>query len=111
MSGECDECGERTLECVCESTGFYTLGHICGPGCPCKQNNHNAHLNLIRSATYSLVEGEEPSGLPEVRYINVCGRIEHEAIIRDAEWCSDLGLDQAYEIMVYLKRWGGWLNQ
>jgi hypothetical protein len=49
--------------------------------------------------------------LPERKHINVRGRQEHEAIIRDAAWCKELGLDQYYEIMVYLKRWGGWLGE
>ena len=59
-----------------------------------------------------LFEGEDPPAqLPEVKYINVRGREEHEAVIRDAELCKELGLDQMYETMVYLKRWGSWLGQ
>jgi hypothetical protein len=59
-----------------------------------------------------MIEGQEPpKGRPETRYVNVRGRIEHEAIISDAAWCKELGLDQTYEIMVYLKRWGSWLNE
>ena len=42
--------------------------------------------------------------------INVNGREEHEAIIKDALKCKELGIDQLYETMVYLNRWGGWLN-
>lgn len=62
--------------------------------------------------TGPLSEGENTGDkLPEVKWINVRGRVEHEAIIRDAEWCKELGLDQAYEIMVYLKRWGSWLGK
>ena len=53
---------------------------------------------------------DPPSELPPVEYINVRGREEHEAIIKDAAWCKRLGLDQAYEVMVYLKRWGHWLD-
>jgi hypothetical protein len=49
--------------------------------------------------------------LPERKHINVRGRQEHEAIIKDAAWCKELGLDQAYEVMVYLKRWGSWLSE
>lgn len=45
------------------------------------------------------------------KWVNVMGREEHEAIIKDGDWCRELGLDQAYEILVYLKRWGGWLGE
>jgi hypothetical protein len=41
----------------------------------------------------------------------VHGRQEHEAILRDAAKCKELGVDQIYEIVVYLKRWGSWLGQ
>ena len=58
------------------------------------------------------MEGGEnpPATKPETRWINVRGREEHEAVITNAAWCKELGLDQAYEIMVYLKRWGEWLH-
>jgi len=46
----------------------------------------------------------------ETKYIDIRGRKEHEAIIKDAKKCEELGLDQYYETIVYLKRWGGWLN-
>ena len=52
---------------------------------------------------------EPPAERPPTKYINIRGRQEHEAIIKDAKRCQELGLDQAYEVMVYLKRWGGWL--
>ncbi len=45
------------------------------------------------------------------RYINVNGREEHEAILRDEAKCKELGLDRTYECIVYLKRWGGWLYE
>ena len=53
---------------------------------------------------------DPPAEMPPVKYINVRGREEHEAIIKDAAWCAELGLDQYYETMVYLKRWGNWLG-
>lgn len=56
--------------------------------------------------------GMEPPGrVLERKTINIRGREEHEAIIKDATWCEELGIDQAYEIMVYLKRWGSWLGE
>ena len=51
-----------------------------------------------------------PSHEIERRYINVNGREEHERFILDAEKCEKHGIDQMYEIMVYLKRWGSWLK-
>lgn len=60
---------------------------------------------------YTLSEGiDPPSERLPVTYINVKGREEHEAFLKDAEKCKQHGLDQMYEIIVYLKRWGGWLN-
>jgi hypothetical protein len=44
------------------------------------------------------------------KIINVSGREEHEAIIRDSAKCKELGLDQIYETIVYLRRWGSWLE-
>lgn len=46
----------------------------------------------------------------EPKWINVAGREEHEAILKDPEKMVSLGLDPFYEIMVYLQRWGGWLE-
>lgn len=108
MSGECDNCGKHTLECLCrDSSGDYILVRTCGTGCPCRFKEHYTHLNLVRND----MEGIDPSAdLPERKTINVRGREEHEAIIRDAEWCRELGLDQVYETIVYLRRWGGWLQ-
>ena len=58
-----------------------------------------------------LVEGEwPPAELPERRCIDVDGREEHEAILKDAAKCKELGVDQMYETIVYLKRWGSWLD-
>lgn len=52
-----------------------------------------------------------PTPVPSGRKtINIRGRKEHEAILKDAKKCEELGLDRAYETMIYLKRWGGWLD-
>ncbi len=51
-----------------------------------------------------------PSQMPERREINVNGREEHEALLRDPDKMKELGLDPIYEIMVYLKRWGSLLK-
>lgn len=53
---------------------------------------------------------ESAAYLPERTAINVNGRKEHEAIIKDPVKCKQLELDQMFETMVYLKRWGGWLK-
>ena len=42
--------------------------------------------------------------------IDVRGREEHEELLNDPKRCVNLGLDPIYERMVYLSRWGGWLN-
>lgn len=42
-------------------------------------------------------------------YVNVNGRKEHEAMLKDHKRMEELGLDPIYETIVYLKRWGGWL--
>ncbi len=54
---------------------------------------------------------DPPAHLPERKVIDVKGREEHEAFIKDAAKCQEHGIDQVYETMVYLKRWGGWLSQ
>ena len=114
MSGECDDCGEHALECICRSKGEYILACVCGSGCPCRYNDINTHLNVVRNR----MEEKDPFGgikppaeLPPVKWINIRGRREHEAIIKDAAWCKELGLDQMYETMIYLKRWGDWLSE
>lgn len=87
----------------------YVLACVCGSGCPCRHKDHYTHLNLVKKVT--LENGIDPSTTLETKWINVRGREEHENIIRDAQWCKELGLDQHYEIMVYLKRWGSWLSK
>jgi hypothetical protein len=51
-----------------------------------------------------------PDEIPFRREIEVHGRKEHEAILRNPAKMKELGLDGVYECMVYLKRWGGWLK-
>ena len=53
---------------------------------------------------------DPPSERPPTIWVNVKGREEHEAFLKDANKCKEHGLDQDYEIMVYLKRWGSWLD-
>lgn len=58
-------------------------------------------------------EGIDPPSdkLPEPTWINVNGRAEHEALLKDAVKMESLGLDPHFELMVYLKRWGGFLHE
>lgn len=96
----------------CECKGKYTFARTCGIGCPCRFKEHYTHLNLVVNGTERDLS-RNTSALtpcPEVRYVNVRGRAEHEAILKDAIWCKELGLDQNYEVTVYLKRWGSWLR-
>lgn len=44
------------------------------------------------------------------RTVDVRGRVEHEALLKDPVKCAALGLDHTFEVLVYLKRWGGWLD-
>jgi len=46
----------------------------------------------------------------ETKWVNVKGREEHETLLRDSNKMWSLGLDPMYEKMVYLRRWGSWLN-
>lgn len=90
VSGESNNCSPK-----------YILAQTCSPSCPCRFKEHYTHLNVVDKDDSEL----------SVKRINVSGRAEHEAIIRDALWCEELGLDQMYEICVYLKRWGSWLDE
>lgn len=99
MSGECEKCGEHALECNCGSL------------CRHQQNDRQHHHNRMNMEILPLEDCLDP---PEdkipIRWVNVCGRKEHEAIIKDEAKCNELGLDQVYETIVYLKRWGAWLS-
>ena len=48
--------------------------------------------------------------LPTRKYINVIGREAHEALVKNNKKMLELGLDPYYETIVYLKKWGGWLQ-
>lgn len=69
------------------------------------------YKNLIRLIEATPFEGgiDPPAQLPERRTINVHGREEHEAILRDPKKCEELGIDRVLETVIYLKRWGSWL--
>lgn len=99
MSGECDKCGEHALECNWE------------PLCWNQQNGRQHVYSHLNAKLKTLDEGEDPPAheIPR-KIINVNGREKHEAILKNAEKCAELGLDQMYEIIVYLNRWGGWLS-
>lgn len=97
MNRGCYECGKNILAC------------ICGSGCPCQQGELNTHLNVIPNPKH---EAEiTTSEIREVKWVNVRGREEHEAVLKDKALCEELGLDQIYETIVYLKRWGSWLSE
>ena len=92
MSGECDACGEHALECTCRPIS-----------CPPENDPKYTGATLAMGI-------DPPANLPARKQINVRGREEHESYLRDPAKCKELGLDQTYEILVYLKRWGGWLR-
>lgn len=85
MSGECESCGNHTLECICLSQ--YALK-------PLSRRQENGLNDGI----------DPPVEQIAIRYIDVNGREEHEALLKDYEKCKELGLDQVYEIFVYLNR-------
>ncbi len=61
--------------------------------------------------TIPLTQGEDPTAYPpERKSIDVRGRKEHESWLKDPKKCAEYGLDVHYETMIYLKRWGGWLE-
>lgn len=65
----------------------------------------------LKECPISLTEGiDPPAELSPREWINVNGREEHEKMLRDSKKMWELGLDPAFEKMVYLKRWGSWLN-
>ena len=99
MSGECDKCGEHALECTCESL------------CRRQENDRLRNYSVINASLKPLSEGQDPPAdeIPRT-WIDVHGREEHEALLKDYDKCKQLGIDQAYEIIVYLKRWGSWLS-
>ncbi len=53
---------------------------------------------------------DPPAYIPETKWISVKGREEHEALLRDEDKMLSLGLDPYYEKMVYLNRWGSYLD-
>lgn len=53
---------------------------------------------------------DPPSQIPETIWINVNGREEHEAVLKDTERMKSLGLDPYFETLKYLHRWGAWLK-
>lgn len=52
---------------------------------------------------------EPPAEKIPVTYIDVRGREEHEALLRDEQRMVSMGLDPYFERMVYLKRWGSYI--
>ena len=64
------------------------------------------------SVEFDLFEGQEPPSheIP-THYIDINGRAEHEEILKDEKRMLEMGLDPYFERMVYLKRWGGWVNE
>lgn len=118
--GVCSKCGEYTDECICtyrcKECGS-VLNCVCPskdmptPLCQTHQNAPKPRFSNLNASTIPLGDGEEPPATEiPTKWINVKGREEHEAIIKSAERCKELGLCQYYEIMIYLARWKGWLG-
>ena len=73
----------------------------------CMKYNHS----LVNKKILPLPDDSDVSmqQIPVI-WIQIKGRKEHESIVKDANKCNELGLDQVYETIVYLKKWGGWLS-
>lgn len=54
---------------------------------------------------------DPPAHLPQRRTIDVRGRKEHEEWLKNPQKMREYGLDPYFETMIYLKRWGGWLDE
>ena len=67
-------------------------------------------FDSVVSKSRSVDEEEQWDRKLPMNYVSAQGREEYEAILKDAKKCEQLGLDQQYEITMYLKRWGGWLD-
>jgi hypothetical protein len=79
MSGECDKCGENTLECTCGSLRAN------------QRNDRKHNVSLINQEPIPLGDGENPPAEQLlVKYINVRGRVEYEALIKDSAKCKEL---------------------
>lgn len=79
---------------------------------PYSYNDFLERIKNISGVNSDLFEGiDPPAEMPIRRQIDVHGREEHEAMLRDEKKMLELGLDPVYERIVYLKRWGGWLNE
>jgi hypothetical protein len=106
MSGECDNCSEHCLDCNC------TLTDKLQPLSRRQENGLQPRVKELNPKMITLDDGIDPPAeqIP-TKYINVNGRKEHEALLKDAEKCKELGLDQVYETIVYLNRWGSWLGE
>jgi hypothetical protein len=67
-------------------------------------------LSPMRLSLDNLYNSDPGPEIRETTWTNVKGREEHETMLRDSYKMHKLGLDPAFEKMVYLKRWGSWLN-
>lgn len=65
---------------------------------------------MIEPIPIALDAIDPPSKRIPVKSVEVYGRQQHEALLRDENKMLELGLDPFYERIVYLKRWGGYLN-
>lgn len=115
MSGECDKCGEHCVDCKCKLT--YNPEPLCRGQQNGQEDIQECPLSRFKKINPKIVPLEDMGGIdPPADYIkrkliDVKGREEHEALIKNASKCKELGLDQVYEAIVYLNRWGSWLNE
>jgi len=112
MSGERGICGEHTLDCTCEGDYRESYQHMNQYWSQAMIDRKFTHLGArLKPLDEDGFGGIDPpaEALPR-KWIDVKGRVEHEALLKDPEKMASLGLDPFYEVMVYLSRWGGWLE-
>ena|ERR1700752_3721811 len=109
MSGECEICGDHTLDCTCDGDFREAYQRMNQYWSKAEIDMRFSHLNAkIKPLDDTAID--PPSEKPQTKWIDVKGRKEHEALLMDEEKMISLGLDPMYEKIVYLKRWEGWLK-
>ena len=111
MSGECEFCGEHALDCTCEGDYRESYQHVNQYWKKAVIDMKFTHLNAKLKPLNEFEGFDPPAEKLKRRWIDVRGREEHEAMLKDEEKMLSLGLDPVYERIVYLKRWEGWLNE
>lgn len=107
MTGDCNSCGEHCLDCRCllsnKIQAFY------------RQHSNVADqvYNDMNTKIIPIQDGVNmhQNKISQKKINNFMSRESHEDLVKNTFKCKELGLDQHYEIMMYLKKWGNWLQK